>query len=127
MRSGLPLIAVVDDDESMRATTADLLEAAGFAAEAFPSGEAFLGSGRLQDVACLITDMRMPGMSGLALHDRLVASGHPIPTVLITAYADEPVRARALAAGVSCYLIKPFTAEELLACVDQAIEAGAKR
>ncbi len=124
MRSDLPLIAVVDDDESMRATTTDLLESAGFAAVAFPSGEAFLGSGRLQDVSCLITDMRMPGMSGLALHDRLVASGSPIPTVLITAYADEPVRARALAAGVSCYLIKPFTAEELLACVATAIGAG---
>jgi len=116
-----PLIAVVDDDESMRVTMTDLLEAAGFAAVAFPSGEAFLESGRLQGVACLIADTRMAGMNGLALHDNLVASGHPIPTVLITAYADEPVRERALAAGVSSYLIKPFTAEELLASVGNAI------
>ena len=117
-------MAIVEDDESMRATTEDLLEAAGFAVVAFPSSEAFLESGRLQGIACVIADMRMPGMSGLELHDRLVASGTPIPTVLMTAYPEEKVRARALAAGVSCYLAKPFTAEELLECVGSAIGTG---
>jgi len=119
-----PLVAVVDDDESMRDTTKDLLEAAGFRAATFASAEAFLGSGNLAGTSCLITDMRMPGMSGLALHDHLVASNKPIPTVLITAYPEEPVRVRALAAGVLCYLTKPFTAEELLACIDSAVQAG---
>jgi len=116
-----PLIAVVDDDESIRETTKDLLDSAGFRAATFTSAEAFLKSTRLRGVSCLITDMRMPGMSGLELHDRLAASAIPIPTVLVTAYPEEPVRARALAAGVLCYLTKPFTADELLACINAAV------
>jgi len=106
----------------MRTTTEDLLKAAGFAAVAFPSAEAFLSSGQSRDFSCLIADMRMQGISGLELHDRLAASGTPIPTVLMTAYPEEKVRERALASGVSCYLAKPFTAEELLQCVDSAID-----
>jgi len=119
-----PLIAVVDDDESMRDTTKDLLEAAGFRAATFASAEAFLSSGSLATTRCLIADMRMSGMSGLALHDHLAESKTPIPTILITAYPEEPVRLRALAAGVLCYLTKPFTAEDLLACLDSALQAG---
>jgi FixJ family two-component response regulator len=117
-----PLVAVVDDDESIRDTTKDLLEAAGFRAAAFTSAEAFLRSRRLQKVSCLIADMRMPGISGLELHLRLVASGSPIPTVLITAYPEEPASARV--AGVFGYLPKPFTAEELLECIGCALQAA---
>ncbi|HVM96140.1 MAG TPA: response regulator [Candidatus Acidoferrales bacterium] len=119
-----PLIAVVDDDESMRRTTKDLLESAGFRAATFKSAESFLKSSRRSGVACLITDMRMPGISGLALPDRLVASGTPIPTIIVTAYPEDGAQARAVAAGVCCYLAKPFAAQELLACIDRALAAG---
>jgi FixJ family two-component response regulator len=115
-----PLVAIVDDDASIRETTKDLLESAGLDAATFASAEDFLNSGLLPSVVCTIADMRMPGMSGLALHEHLLASGNPIPTVLMTAYPDEPVRARALKAGVLCYLIKPFADDELLDCISAA-------
>jgi FixJ family two-component response regulator len=116
-----PLIAIVDDDESMRDTTRDLLESAGLAAATFASAARLLKSRRLHRVACLIADVRMPKMSGLELHQRLAASNHPIPTILMTAYPDERVRAQAMKANVVCYLAKPFEAEELLNCVRRAI------
>jgi len=118
------LVAVVDDDESMRDTTKDLLDSAGFCAATFASAEAFLKSPQRAKVSALVADMRMPGMSGLALHQRLASSGSPIPTILITGYRDDAVRKRAREAGVHCYLAKPFAAEELLACVGGAIAAG---
>jgi FixJ family two-component response regulator len=73
--------------------------------------------------ACLITDMRMPGTTGIELHQELVDAGHAIPTILITAYPDEMVRAQAVRAGILCYLPKPVTSDALLACVDGALEA----
>jgi FixJ family two-component response regulator len=119
---GRPLVAIVDDDESIRVTTKDLLESAGMIAATFASAEDFLNSERLLSVSCVIADMRMPGMSGLALHEHLRAAGTPIPTILMTAYPDEPVRARALRAGVIAYLIKPFTDDELLGCISSAVQ-----
>jgi len=119
-----PLIAVVDDDESMRETTKDLLDSAGFRVVMLESAEAFLKSARRSSVACLITDMRMSGMTGLALYDQLVASGSPIPTIIVTAYPEPGAQQRAIAAGVCCYLTKPFAAEELLACIHRALAAG---
>ena len=119
-----PLIAIIDDDESMRDSTKDLLDAAGFAAATFPSAESFLESDRRRSAACLVTDVRMPGMTGLELHQDLVASGTDIPTILITAYPDDRVRARARKAGIVCYLIKPFTPDELLQCIRSALAAG---
>jgi FixJ family two-component response regulator len=117
-----PLIAVVDDDESIRDTTKDLLDSAGFRAATFTSAEDFLKSDGIDEVSFLIADMRMPGISGLELHGRLAAAGTPIPTVLVTAYPEELARARALASGVLCYLTKPFTAEELLGCVAAGLQ-----
>lgn len=119
--SNAPLVAVVDDDASIRDATQNLLEAAGFATAAFGSGETLLRSKRRKDVACLVTDMRMPGMTGLELCQALAASGKSVPTVLITAYPDEVVRARARQAGVRCYLPKPFSPEELCECVRAAL------
>jgi FixJ family two-component response regulator len=115
------LIAIVDDDESIRDTTKDLLESAGLSAATFASASTFLKSTRLKRVACLIADMRMPGMTGLELHQHLVATNHAIPTILMTAYPDERVRAQATKANVTCYLAKPFVADELLACVRRAV------
>jgi len=121
------LVAIVDDDESMRDTTKDLLDSAGFLTATFASAEAFLKSPRRAKVSALIADMLMPGMSGLALHQQLASSGSPIPNILITAYSDDAVRVRAQEVGVYCYLAKPFAAEELLACVGTAITAGRRR
>ena len=119
-----PLVAIVDDDESIRETTKDLLESAGLNAAAFASAEEFLNAELLPSVSCAIADMRMPGMSGLALHEHLLASGNPILTILMTAYPDEPVRASALKAGVVAYLTKPFTDDELLGCISSAVRQG---
>jgi FixJ family two-component response regulator len=117
-----PLIAVVDDDQSMRDTTKDLLESAGFSAATFARAASLLTYERLAEVACLIADMRMPEMTGLELHRQLVAAHRPIPTILMTAYPDERVRAQALKAHVVCYLTKPFVADELLTWVRSAVE-----
>lgn len=116
-----PLIAIVDDDESIRETVKDLLESAGLEAAAFASAENLLGSTLLPTVACVVADMRMPGISGVTLHEQLLASGHHSRTILMTAYPDEPARARALKAGVVAYLIKPFTDHELLGCIGTAL------
>jgi FixJ family two-component response regulator len=120
MRAG-PLVAVVDDDQSIRRATQDLLRAAGFATAVFGDAESFLGSSSRAVAACLITDMRMPRMSGLELYEKLLASGEGIPTIIITAHPEALTQARARHVGVNCYLIKPFTPEELLECVREAL------
>ena len=119
--SNKPLVAIVDDDEPMRLATSNLLESAGFATATFADAEAFLGSPHHRDMACLVTDMRMPGMTGLELRESLVASGSDIPTVLITAYADETTGLRARKAGVVCFLAKPVPPDELCECVRSAL------
>jgi FixJ family two-component response regulator len=117
-----PAIAVVDDDEAVRESTTDLLRAMGFIAKAFASADEFLKSNRIHLTSCLIADVQMPGMSGLELYGRLVASGHPIATILITAYPDEATRARALNAGITGYLTKPFSEKELVDCIDLTLK-----
>ncbi len=117
------VIAVVDDDEAVREALTGLMKSLGYGAVAFPCAEDFLNFDRSSGVACLIADVQMPGMTGPQLHDRLAASGKPIPTILITAYPDETVRARALKAGVKCYLTKPFNEDDLLACIRSAVDS----
>jgi len=121
-----PVITIVDDDESVRQALMSLMRALGFVSEAYPCAEDFLSSGRLHRTACLIADVRMPGMTGLELHRHLVASGNPIPTILITAHQEGEGRARALKAGVVCYLTKPFDEDDLLGCIHSAIEHAKK-
>lgn len=116
-----PTVAVVDDDASVRDTTKDLLDSAGLAAATFDSAESFLQSKGTCAIRCLVADMRMPGMTGLDLYGHLAAAGTPIPTILITAYPDEGANARALKAGVICFLAKPFSAEDLLDCIEAAL------
>jgi FixJ family two-component response regulator len=117
------LIAIVDDDESIRDTTKDLLESAGFSAAVFARAASLLKSRRLSQVRCLIADMRMPKVTGLELHRQLVATNRRIPTILMTAYPDERIQAQAIKANVVAYLIKPFAADELLACVRRAVRS----
>jgi FixJ family two-component response regulator len=117
----MPLVAIVDDDESVRDAVKELLDSAGFSTAAFGSAESLLQSGRRRSVECVVTDLCMPGMSGLELHQRLLASHRPIPAILVTGCADEQVREQALAAGVAGYLAKPFRSSELLSCVRSAM------
>jgi len=120
-----PVIAIVDDDESVRDGTVDLIESMGFIAWAFARAEDFARSDRLHEISCLISDIRMPGMTGLELYNQLVKSGHDIPTILITAFPRERDRTRAQRAGVICYLTKPFNEDELLDCVRAALRPKA--
>ena len=116
-------ISVVDDDVSMRQAIKGLLKSAGFHAEVFASAEEFLNSGRLGGTACLILDVRMPGMSGIELQERLIASGRMVPIIFITAHADEQERARALERGAVDCLQKPFTDDALLDAIAKAVGA----
>jgi FixJ family two-component response regulator len=110
-------IAIVDDDRSVREALTSLVRSLGYVAMAFECAEDLLKSRRRRRLSCVIADVQMPGMTGLELYDRLVASGEPIPTILITAFPDERARKRALQAGVVGYLSKPFSEDDLLACV----------
>lgn len=116
-----PLIVVVDDDRSIRNATQDLLKAAGYSTAVFADATSFLDSPLRPSVACLVADIRMPGMTGLELHEHLAASGAGIPTVIITAHPGELSPRRARAAGITCFLVKPFAPDELLECVRGAI------
>ena len=119
---GVPLIAIVDDDDSLRKSLDNLLRSVGFRTQGFSSAEAFLSSNQVHDTACLILDARMPGMSGLELQRQLGAANWRIPIIFITAHADDDARARALAAGAVDFLYKPFREEELLKAIDTALK-----
>lgn len=116
------LVAVVDDDDSMRSALLGLLKVLGLEARAFASGEEFLKSGQQHETACLITDIRMPGMSGLELQAKLNAERCRIPTIFITAHGDAKMRMEALRAGAVEFLAKPFDDEALLTSVRAALE-----
>ena len=116
-----PLVAVVDDDESVRESLPDLLRQFGFDARAFDSPEEFLRSAFVERTDCLLVDVAMPGMSGPDLQYALSHDGRPIPIVFITAQADQSVRARALSAGAVDCLFKPFTDTSLLCAFTAAL------
>jgi FixJ family two-component response regulator len=116
-----PVISIVDDDPSVREGMTDLINAMGFIAEPFQRADDFLKFNRLHSRSCLIADIRMPGMTGLELHNCLVESGNVIPTILVTAFPNDRDRVRALQAGVICYLTKPFNEDDLLACIRSAL------
>jgi FixJ family two-component response regulator len=117
------LVAIVDDDDSLRVALQGLLKATGFPAAAYASAEEFLSSGQQQQTKCLITDIRMPGMSGLELQAKLNADRFRIPIIFLTAHGDEKMRMQALRAGAVEFLAKPFDAEALLENVRAALEA----
>jgi FixJ family two-component response regulator len=117
------LVAVVEDDQFFRESMRRLLRSLGYAAEAFPSAADFLASPLLGETACLIADLHMPAMTGLELHRRVIDMGHAIPTILVTAYPDNDVRARAQNDGVVCYLRKPVDEEHLMRCLRAALRS----
>jgi FixJ family two-component response regulator len=115
------LVAVVDDDESVRESLPDLLREFRFATRAFSSAEEFLASDSVGEVRCLILDIAMPGMTGLDLQRELKSRGLKIPIIFITAKKDEAVRARAFEQGAVSFLVKPFSDTALLAALNTAL------
>src|SRR5258705_605092 len=123
----VPLISIVDDDESVRESLEGLLKSVGFRVEAFALAGDFLNSSALHATDCLILDVRMPGMSGPELQRKLIASEHSVPIIFITAHGDEAVRARGLGYGAVDCLLKPFNEDALLNAVTAALgRAGAE-
>jgi FixJ family two-component response regulator len=117
------LVAIVDDDELIRSALLGLMKAAGLAAQSFASAEEFLNSGQQHQTACLIADIRMPGMSGLELQAKLNAERCMIPTIFITAHGEAKLRMQALRAGAVEFLPKPFDDEVLLDSVRAALDS----
>jgi FixJ family two-component response regulator len=117
------VISIIDDDESVREATRSLVRSLGYSARVYASAEEYLQSDR-QDSSCLITDLHMPGMSGVDLQDRLIADGSQIPMIFVTAYYEEQVRDRVLDAGAYGFLRKPFNDESLIECLDKALSAA---
>jgi FixJ family two-component response regulator len=118
------LISIVEDDEPFRESMRKLMTALGYTVEVFPSARDFLASPLLAGTACLVSDVQMPGMSGVELHKHLIKAGHVIPTILVTAYPDEMTRNRALMDGVVCYLAKPVDDDHLERCLRAALDSG---
>ena len=118
------MVVVVDYDEAVREATKSLMRSVGYNASTFGSADEFLESEQVHDTSCLITDLNMPGLSGIDLQDHLVAGGYCIPTIFITGYPDDSVRARAMNAGAVGFLSKPFTDDHLIACIERALKAN---
>jgi len=118
------LISIVDDDEPFRESMRKLVTLLGYTVEAFPSAADFLASPLLPRTACLVSDVQMPGMTGVELHRHLVDAGYTIPTILVTAYPDEAVRDRVGNDGVVCYLSKPVDDDRLERCLRSALRPG---
>jgi FixJ family two-component response regulator len=120
--SKLPLIAIIDDDASVRATTDSLVRSLGYGVYTFASAEDFLRSNRLDDLSCVIADVQMPGMSGVELQIHLLAQGNRVPFIFFTAFPDDQIRAQALKAGAICYLTKPFDGDSLVQGLQVALK-----
>jgi FixJ family two-component response regulator len=115
------LISVIDDDESMRLSLEGLVRSLGYSVQSFACAEDFLAAGADGRSACVISDIKMPGMSGIDLLGRLKETGRTVPVILMTAFANDVARARATKAGAACFLSKPFDARSLIECLDQAL------
>jgi FixJ family two-component response regulator len=117
-------IFVVDDDESVRAATVDLLSSLGFRCAAYASAEEYLGSQHAAKTSCLVLDVNMPGIDGLELQNRLKELDYSIPVIFITAFPEEGKREQAIRAGAICYLPKPYLETELIDCIQLALAGG---
>src|SRR6266850_6679631 len=120
------IVSIVDDDVSVRRSTRRLLRSSGFRAEAFASAEEFLDSESAGQTACLILDLRMPGMNGLELQRRLNQNGNPVPVIFLSAHASEEDERSALRAGALQFLRKPISKEALLSAIRAVLEDQAK-
>lgn len=116
-----PLICVIDDDDSVRVSLEGLLRSLGHRVRSFGSATAFMASDERAEADCVISDLQMPGMTGVEMKEALAAAGLATPVILITAFADETQKVRAERAGVTCFLAKPFTGEKLIDCLNAAL------
>ena len=118
------MIAIVDDDDVVREAMKSLVRSLGYNVSTFGSAEEFLNSEQISRTSCLITDLHMPGLSGLDLQDRLIAQGHRFSIIFITGYPDENARVRAMKAGAIAFLSKPFNTDRLIGYLDKALKAA---
>jgi FixJ family two-component response regulator len=119
----VPVISIIDDDASVREAMQRLLRALGYVAHAFASADEFLRSSQVSDNSCLITDIKMPGMSGVELQRQLQIRGRQVPIIFITSVADENIRRQALKAGAVCFLTKPCEIQTLIKHLDDALRS----
>ena len=122
--SQISMIAIVDDDEAVREALGMLVRSLSHKASTFGSAEEFLKSKQFSNTSCIITDLQMPGLSGLDLQDLLLARGHRFPIIFITGHPDENLRARAMKAGAVAFLTKPVNADHLVGYLDKALKAA---
>lgn len=125
LRRVRPLISVIDDDASIRVAADSLLRARGYTVSTFASAAEFLRSQQIDETSCVITDVRMPDMSGVELQSVLRKQGRGTPFIFITAFPEESARLRALHDGAICFLSKPFDAPTLIRCVEAALAGDA--
>jgi FixJ family two-component response regulator len=118
----VPVISIIDDDASVRIATDNLLRSLGYAVHTFDSAEGFLGSDRLHDTSCVIADVNMPALSGVDMLILLRSRGYRVPFVFITAFPDKEICARALGAGATGFLTKPFEKASLIQCLERALQ-----
>jgi FixJ family two-component response regulator len=118
-----PMISIIDDDPFVRAATDGLVRSLGYRAATFASAEEYLQSDRINDTSCVITDVQMPGLSGVELQSQLIARGNCTPMIFITAFPEEKVRRRVLEAGAIGFLSKPFDDEQLIEHLQTALRS----
>ena len=116
-------IAIIDDDEDVRESTRQLLRSRGYSTLAFASAEDFLKSDEVIQVVCVVTDMRMPGMNGVALQARLIDQGNSVPVIFVTAFPEQNLKEQVLAAGARGFLVKPYQEASLIDCIEAALKA----
>ena len=119
-----PIVSIIDDDQDVRQAVQRLMRSRGFATRTFASAEEFLRSPSLHETACVITDIQMPGMTGIDLHDVMLKQGPRLPVIFLTAFPDDRTEKRALQAGALGFLTKPFDAKTLVSLVDTAVQSG---
>jgi len=115
------LISIIDDDDSLRSALVGLVRSLGYRADGFANAEAFLVGDQAARSAAIVTDIQMPGLSGIELKERLTAQGCAAPVIMITARSEEGLKERAFASGALCVLKKPFAAEALIDCLERAL------
>jgi FixJ family two-component response regulator len=120
----VPLVSIIDDDESVRLAVKSLVRSLGLIAYTFASAEEFLQSPHVNDTSCLITDVQLPGMNGLKLQNVVLAQGRGMPIIFVTAFPEERFRKRALEAGAVGFLSKPFDGQALITLVEGALNQG---
>lgn len=122
----VPTIAVIDDDESVRWATGNLVKSLGLCVIAFASAEEFLESPRFDDVSCIISDIQMPGMNGLELQQHLARAAPERPLIFMTAFLEKRLRKQAMEAGAIGFFSKPFEAQRLIECITRALDAAGR-